>query len=288
MAFERDEFPREKVCGGFLSPGTVTVLEEIGMLDEVRASGATKVERARVRTTGVDVILELPRPGLGISRRTLDALLANHPAIEKGTVRSVDGFTLKLDHTEVRARVIIDAAGKLSRFTDHQDTSDFGVQFYESAPPNGILDFWFFADGYGGAVAVEGGRSNCCFLINREALPQYVHKPGCQVTGPIAYKARPSKWIAIGDAAGMIDPFCGEGIRHALDTGRLAARVVADGLRAGRTYSDMRREYFVERERRWAGKRALARWVRWVVRRPEVLRRGLKIKPEWFLEQLWR
>ena len=287
VAFEREEFPRKKVCGGFVSPRAVRVLEEIGMLAATRAAGATEVRTVRIRTAGVDRTISLPRPGLGISRKTLDALFAEHPGVQQGTVRSVEGETIQIDETEVRAKVVIDAAGKLSRFTRHAYSEDFGVQFDAPAMPAGVLDFWFFDDGYGGAVAVEEDRTNCSFLITKDALPRYIGKPGCLVTGPIAYNSRPSPWIAIGDAAGMIDPFCGEGMHHALDTGRLAAQVVADGLRAGRTYEEMRGVYRMQREKRWAGKRRLARWVRGVVRRPHVLRCALSVPPEWFLKQLW-
>jgi menaquinone-9 beta-reductase len=288
VAFERDEFPREKVCGGFVSPGAVGILQEIGMLEAVKSAGATEVHAARVRTSGAQCTFELPGIGLGISRKAVDDVFGRHPGIERGHVRTVNGRTLVVDDSEVVAKVIVDAAGKLSRFTTHKSMAEFGVHFYEPMTPGGFIDFWFFEDGYGGSVAVEEGRSNCCFLINKDALPRYITKPGCTVTGPVAYDSEPSQWIAIGDAAGMIDPFCGEGIRHALDTGRMAARVIAEGLASGRTDAEMRSQYVQEREARWGRKRTLARWARRVVRRPEVLRRALGVRPEWMLEQLWR
>ena len=40
VAFERDRFPREKVCGGFLSPGAIDLLDQLGTLEAVRAAGA--------------------------------------------------------------------------------------------------------------------------------------------------------------------------------------------------------------------------------------------------------
>src|SRR6185295_8548015 len=109
-----------------------------------------------------------------------------------------------------RAAAIVDAAGKLSRFTRRVAAPEFGVQFVENESRDGTMDFWFFEDGYGGAVSVEGGRSNFCFLIRKPALWRYVSKPGRLVTGPLAYGRVPGNVIAIGDAAGMIDPFCGE------------------------------------------------------------------------------
>jgi len=32
VAFERERFPREKVCGGFVSPGAVELLEELEVI----------------------------------------------------------------------------------------------------------------------------------------------------------------------------------------------------------------------------------------------------------------
>ena len=118
--------------------------------------------------------MELPRPGLGISRRTLDRLMADHPGVQHGAVREVQqvgtGFTVKLEGETISAKVVVDAAGKLSRFTKRRAVPQFGVQFYEAGTRGDVLDFWFFEDGYGGAVTVEGGRSNACFLVNKDAV----------------------------------------------------------------------------------------------------------------------
>lgn len=291
MAFERDAFPREKVCGGFLSPGAVDLLDELDVLGEVRQAGAVTVRSARVRFGDVDQSFELPRPGLGISRRALDAVLGNHPGIVRAAVRRVhregDGFRVELDTGGVSARVVVDAAGKLSRFTERMTADQFGVQFYEPETEPNVLDFWFFRDGYGGAVSVEGGRANACFLISKEALPRYLGKPGCLVTGPVAYAQRVSDFIAIGDAAGMIDPFCGEGMRHALDTGRLAAQVVAEGLSRDDAYDAMRARYERERAKHWAGKRRLGSVVRWLLKYPRIAAAGFRWRPEYFPRVFW-
>ncbi len=45
VALERDRFPRQKVCGGFLSPGAVDSLESLGVLDDVRGAGRFKSHR---------------------------------------------------------------------------------------------------------------------------------------------------------------------------------------------------------------------------------------------------
>src|SRR5262249_12235952 len=183
------------------------------------------------------------------------------------------GFDLQTSAGRVKAIVLIDAAGKLSRFTPRKAAPEFGVQYFEPEPRGSALDFWFFKDGYGGAVTVEGGQSNFCFLIKKDALSRYLSKPNRLVTGPIAYDRVPGNVIAIGDAAGMIDPFCGEGMHHALDSGITAARIVAKGLRDKRTYGEIHQAYDWEWARRRSRKRVLARMLRMAVRRPGVFDR---------------
>ena len=126
VAIERDRFPREKVCGGFLSPGAVEILEELDLLEKLRAAGAVAVRSARVRCEGIVADIPFRHAGLGVSRRTLDAVLADHSAVEQGNVLSAERrpegrFRICMnDGNEVFARVLIDAAGKLSRFTEMQ------------------------------------------------------------------------------------------------------------------------------------------------------------------------
>ena len=128
---------------------------------------------------------------------------------------------------------VIDAAGKLSRFTKRRSTGDFGIQYVQPGTEGAVLKFFFFDDGYGGSVSVERGRLNSCFLVKKHALHKYIDRKDCLVTGPLAYDKLPGDFIAVGDAAGMVDPFCGEGMRHALETGMLAAQIVVQGIRRG-------------------------------------------------------
>ena len=292
VAFERDTFPRGKVCGGFLSPGAVACLDVLGILNDVRVAGAINVDHARIRTEDHEFEIPFPQPGLGISRNALDAILANDSAIEQGVaVRNIrqhdTGFEVDTSAGPVKAAVLIDAAGKLSRFTARNTTPEFGVQYFELEPRGSALDFWFFKDGYGGAVTVEGGQSNFCFLIKKDALPQYLSKPNRLVTGPIAYDRVPGNVIAIGDAAGMIDPFCGEGMHHALDSGITAARIVAGGIRDRLAYDRIRRNYEAEWARRWSRKRWIGKSMRSGVSRPKLVRLAVGFNPGWFLERLW-
>jgi flavin-dependent dehydrogenase len=285
IALERDRFPRRKVCGGFLSPAAVECARRLDLLDDVLKSGAIEVKSARVRIKDVDVKIPFDRPGLGISRSALDDIFARAARVQQGhTVREVrrsnGGFTVD----GICCSVVIDASGKLGRFTKRQSVGEFGIQYVEPQPSSSVLDFWFFEDGYGGGVSVESGYSNYCFLIQKDALPKYIDRADCLVTGPLAYDRLPGDFIAIGDAAGMLDPFSGEGMRHALETGLMAARVVAAGMRRRASYDEMKWEYESQWERRWAMRRALGAGMR---RLRKHLDTGLKLVPAWLVNRIW-
>lgn len=293
IAFERDHFPRPKVCGGFISPGGVECLERLGVLDRVLSAGATVVHSARIRVDSTEVEIPFERSGLGISRTVLDHIVAEGTEVEQGRfVSSVkqteSGFLVSGTGIQAAARIVIDASGKLSRLSQRLVLNEFGIQFLQHGAQPGVLDFWFFEDGYGGGVEVEGGVGNFCFLINKDKLARYLGRPDCLVTGPLAYERVSGAYISIGDAAGMVDPFCGEGMRHALDSGMLAAQVAAKGLSAGHNYDVIRQEYESEWGRRWSKKRRVGAMVRRMVRHRRMLARALRYNPERFVNWMWR
>jgi menaquinone-9 beta-reductase len=285
VALERDRFPRPKVCGGFLSAGAVECLEHLDLLGEVVRAGAVRIQSARVRAGTADVDIPFERRGLGISRAVLDETLARRAPVVQGHLvrdvrRSESGFVVD----DIHCRVVIDAAGKLSRFTKRRSVDEFGIQYVEERGLGSILEFEFFDSGYGGGVSIEGGRSNFCFLVEREALKRHLEGRECLVTGPLAYDRLPGRYIAIGDAGGMVDPFCGEGMRHALETGILAARVVAGGLRRHAEYEEMKWEYEARRERRWAVRRRLMAWLR---QSRQWFGPALQVAPSWLVNRMW-
>ena len=292
VAFERDRFPRRKVCGGFLSAGGVDCLDRLGVLGNVFAAGAVEVNSAKVRINSVEVEIPFERAGLGMSRNALDEIVARHNGIHQGcsisqVTRAGTGFLVAGAEFQVACSVVIDAGGKLSRFTRRKSVDEFGVQYSEPGGRGSVLEFSFFEDGYGGAVSVEGGYSNHCFLIKKDKLAGWVNRPGCNVTGPLAYRKVSGEFIAIGDAVGMVDPFCGEGMRHALETGMLAARIVARGIRAGAGYEEMRCEYEAERAHRWSRKRAIGALLRRALAHQRMSGAVLRLVPAWLMNRLW-
>jgi menaquinone-9 beta-reductase len=288
VALERDRFPRAKVCGGFLSPGALKCLEQLGMLTEVRAAGAVEIAAAKIAVGRTEIDVPFDRPGLGISRSTLDDVLARGARVQQGhPVRELkaDGCGFRVD--DIACSAVIDASGKLGRFTKRRTVEEFGIQYVAPGSCGDVLQFSFFEDGYGGTVSIEGGQSNSCFLVKKSALRRYVRRQDCLVTGPLAYDRVQGEFIAIGDAAGMVDPFCGEGMRHALETGMLAARVVAHGVRRGAGYEEMKADYQTAYKQQWSARRSLGAMIRRLVWRRRVFRCALRATPARLVNRLW-
>jgi hypothetical protein len=109
----------------------------------------------------------------------LDEILARSARVQQGCVvkgvhRAEGAFIVE----GIRCAVVIDASGKLGRFTKRRTVEEFGIQYTEPEPRGPVMDFWFFDEGYGGAVSVENGGSNFCFLIQKSALSKYTGRPG--------------------------------------------------------------------------------------------------------------
>jgi len=288
IALERDRFPRPKVCGGFISPGAVDCLGRLGLLDEILDAGAVEVTSARVRAGSAEVEILFERRGLGISRAVLDEVVARHARVKQGCgVHEVKRHGRLFHVNGMECSVVIDAAGKLSRFTKRRGTGDFGVQYVQPGTEGAVLKFFFFDDGYGGSVSVERGRLNSCFLVKKHALHKYIDRKDCLVTGPLAYDKLPGDFIAVGDAAGMVDPFCGEGMRHALETGMLAAQIVVQGIRRGANYEEMKAKYEAEWRRRWAAKRMAGAMIRRLLAHRRAFASALRVSPLWLLNRMW-
>ncbi|MFN8423192.1 MAG: FAD-dependent monooxygenase [Anaerolineae bacterium] len=81
VLLERDAFPRDKLCGEFLSPEAGQLLAAIGCRDALAALAPPVLAAARFTLpSGFALDVPLPGEGWGLSRRALDAALASHAA----------------------------------------------------------------------------------------------------------------------------------------------------------------------------------------------------------------
>jgi menaquinone-9 beta-reductase len=138
--------------------------------------------------------------------------------------------------------------------------------------------------GYAGLAPLEDGLTNVAFVTDSEAvakrpgtleeffvdglagIPAFAEKlahaervGGIRGVGPMARRARRvagDGFLLVGDAAGFLDPFTGDGIREALQGAMLAAPVASAALRTGdlsarqlAPYRDARRRAFWAKHR---------------------------------------
>ena len=315
---ERSVFPRDKVCGEFVSAEGVEILRRLGVLGELEAAGAIWIDACRVtdpRGRALDAALpELKGAGrraLGVSRSLLDDTLlrlaassgvrirgrceAVNPLLEDGRVsglhvRSVGGATAV---ETLRATLVVAADGRRSVLARrlHPRSGDlrrsgprswFGLKVHLSTPPErleGRVELHLFDGGYAGLSAVEGRRINLCLMTTVRALRACGGRPELLVAqrllnnpaareaigsgepcgrwksvGPLRWgvrRASSSGALFVGDAAGTLDPFCGEGISNALRGAELAFPFAMQAMARGGLSRELARGY------RWRWSRAL-------------------------------
>jgi flavin-dependent dehydrogenase len=183
---DRDAFPRDKLCGEFLSYDALPIAERLGVLAEIDTRNAPRIEHCRLVGRSRTYEFSLPHPARGVSRLLLDELLLR--AAQRAGARVLEGWTatalpLRLERSgesiEVRAKVIVGAWGRWGRFDtvlgrqfvrDHKHRN-FGFKRHYSGPaPENVIELYSFDRGYLGVNAIEGGLTNICGLVHESRL----------------------------------------------------------------------------------------------------------------------
>ncbi len=206
ILFERDKFPRDKLCGEFLSGEFQGLLEELGCLDEILAHNPAPMERLRLTTMGgTHVELPLGAPGLGLSRSLLDTQLADYAqrcgarvifeAQVTGMYQEPWGRTIVqvcregVEPTlEVQAGLVVGAYGRrtsldriLGRpsfdkrspwlaFKRHHVAHFSPERSHLLEELRGVVELHSFKGGYCGVSLVESDVVNVCLLLHKDCL----------------------------------------------------------------------------------------------------------------------
>lgn len=204
VLLDRDAFPRDKLCGEFLSGEAFAALDTLGAGAEVETAGPARLVRARmIAPSGRRSEVVLPQPALGVSRRTLDLALVRaaeragavvrqrtEVVAMRGTPTGVEVTLRPGDGTEptLRAPVVVAACGR-SRRLGVADTQRpparaglVGVKRHHRCRGamgelDGVVEVHAFDGGYCGVSAVEGGLVNVCALL-RPDLVRSLARPG--------------------------------------------------------------------------------------------------------------
>jgi flavin-dependent dehydrogenase len=284
LLIDRSSFPRYKVCGGCLNPRSLRLLDKAGLGRLTTDLDGVPLTRFRLAARGHCADVPLPT-GSGVSREALDAALVGE-AVAAGaaflpaapaTVLPLSGFAdqrgLRLRHAGrehmVECRVVLAANGLGGKLDDRPETTDdapawepgsrVGAGVMIPSCPSGYEPHVIYmacgADGYVGAVQVEGGRVDMAAALDPLAVKR-AGGPGelaVAILGQAGFPPIPGlarlpwkgtphltrqaprlggeRLFVLGDAAGYVEPFTGEGMAWALAGALLVAPLALRGAR---------------------------------------------------------
>ncbi len=276
LLLERGGYPRQKVCGEFVSAESLALLKDLlsGLPEEDVLSNAPRVADARLFLGNTCVDGRIEPAAASISRHVLDAALwraaeaAGVHAMQSCTGRRVQRncgvFRITTDDFDCASAAVIDATGRWSNLRRaHSATPGaIGVKaHFAAARALDSVDLYLSDSGYCGVQPISHPPPanmhgaphivNVCALLPPEALRErapieaalavhprlwresreWLQYTDTVTTAPLVFVVPlpvSDGLLCVGDAAGFIDPFLGDGISLALQTGVLAAQLAHD------------------------------------------------------------
>ncbi|HLK06437.1 MAG TPA: NAD(P)/FAD-dependent oxidoreductase [Candidatus Angelobacter sp.] len=303
LLLEKDRFPRQKVCGEFVSPESLGLLH--GFLEDGRFQSCPQVILSRIFLDNKVLKLPVSPAAQSIPRFDLDpALFAaatnmGVTACEGVSVVEVTQDAIFHVHTSeitYSARAVVNATGRWSKLTQFDVAGKekwigLKAHFTEHAPPQ-TVDLYFFSGGYCGVTPVGPNSVNTCAMVRADAAhtledvftkePRLFQRSRSWqalfppvTTSPLYFREPETESDGIflaGDAAGFIDPFAGDGISLALQSGTLVAQSIVPFLRGSCSLDEAHQQYHAAYHKRFAPafrnaarlRNALAapRWIR--------------------------
>jgi flavin-dependent dehydrogenase len=194
--WERDRFPRDKVCGEFLSAESLPLLERD--IPAALERGAAIRSAEFISCSGRIRAFSLPRPGRGLSRRLMDEALWNAAALAGTECREGEGVLRlrRLDPTTdsgaawelqsasgtlARTRALLVACGRwwtLEGFpSPARDKKNGAVgpwmgakAHFQGVALRDAVEMYYFPGGYCGLAPIEDGHYNACCLVHRNLV----------------------------------------------------------------------------------------------------------------------
>jgi geranylgeranyl reductase family protein len=317
LVLEREKFPREKVCGDCLNPSCWPVLKRLEVADLVRDLPHSKlcsVEFVSINGRGVTVDLPSGADGeISVKRSLFDDLLLRRARELGANVHQKTTVTglRRNDHWNIetssghcfQARLLIGADGRnstvahLCNLLPRPARERVALQAHIPLPRDfgNRIVLQFLHEGYSGQASVNETQLNLCLVgtpptiskLRRWAERQFQlpADQGWRTITPLTRSPVPSaheNLFFIGDAARVVEPFTGEGIYYALQSGELAASAVAKILR-GDDRNSVLREFGRVHAEMYRGRLWINRLARAAVLRPQLgslFVHGARIRPE--------
>ncbi|MBF6608012.1 MAG: FAD-dependent oxidoreductase [Flavobacterium sp.] len=196
---EKNEYPKHKVCGEYVSNEVLPYLGSLGI--NPAGSGAVPISKLLFSDTGQHQLeTQLPLGGFGISRFTLDLLLYKE-AVRNGcsvihqTVTDIS-FTDEKFHVslaggeQLSADIVLGAFGKKSKidislarkFTSRPSPWLAVKSHYWGEWPSDTVGLHSFNGGYCGVSKVEDDRINVCYLADYNSFKKHKNITDYQTT----------------------------------------------------------------------------------------------------------
>ena len=187
---EKNEFPKHKVCGEYISNEVLPYLNWLNLcITELNPTNITHLEFSTV--SGKTIKNNLSLGGFGISRYAFDEYLfkkaiANGCKIIRDTVESIvfdkEEFTVTTsDKIILKAEIVIGAFGKRSNI-DQKLNRNFILKkspwlavkaHYSGGFPNHLVGLHNFDGGYCGVSKVENDIINICYLADYKTFKKF-------------------------------------------------------------------------------------------------------------------
>lgn len=201
LLVEQKRFPREKLCGEFISPECLVHFEELGLSPEISASGGTSLSETIFYSRsgkGLSVKSEwfgsAGSHALGLSRATMDDLLAERAkragvtVLEETTVNAlltdkekVVGVTIRDKGgvtRDISAKLTVDATGRTRSLARRLESKGeqkapakhvaFKTHLRGAQIADGSCEIYVYRGGYGGCNRVENDLYNLCFIASAD------------------------------------------------------------------------------------------------------------------------
>ena len=245
-------------------------------LDFNELAARPEIDSARIFLDNRVVRLPISPPARSIPRFDLDAALF-HSAQRSGVkaqegvvVRRVEqnrNFTVYSAAGPFTAGAVVNSTGRWSQLTQYDVTGKekwigMKAHFLEAgAPPS--VDLYYFSGGYCGVQPVSPDAVNVCAMVRADAAhsleevfaahPELWRRSRdwdalfpTVTTSPLYFRrpvTRDQGMLLAGDAAGFIDPFAGDGISLAMQSGALATECLAGFLEGKISIAEAQAQY---------------------------------------------
>jgi geranylgeranyl reductase family protein len=134
LLLEKDRFPRDKVCGDFVSPRGLLFLRELGCLADVEAEGCVRIRKSTVYLNGRKLsegylphLPDHPAYGYAVPRERLDEIIFRRAqAAGASTVERCR--VIDLEHRAGAVRIVANVDGTTQAFDAHVIVGADGAQ----------------------------------------------------------------------------------------------------------------------------------------------------------------